>query len=97
MSIAGRKWLAILFDVLSYEANHTDDDQLLSEYCDRHIERRPILARVVILLIGEAVVLHLANVMPWQYDVISRRFWVGLARLLRSPPLKKIQLDILHK
>ena len=75
MSAAALKWFSILMDVLAYEANHTDDGELLSEFCDRIIERRPVLARVAILSVGLPLTLHLANLVPWQGDVISSRFW----------------------
>lgn len=80
---AGLKWFDIWVDVVTYELEHASDGELLSEYCDRLIDKYPTAARLVILGFGGALVLHLANVMPPQYDIISRRFplWRHVARL----------------
>lgn len=72
---AGRKWLQLIADIVLYESAHTDDGELLSEFCDPWIQRHPVAARGVILTVGAVVVLHLANVTPLQYDVMSRAFW----------------------
>lgn len=88
MSAAGKKWLYILADVLAYEAAHMDDGELLSEFCDRLITRHPIVARGFILVFGGALVLHLANSLPGDYDLISRRFWMRLVRIFEIPPRK---------
>ncbi|MBO0676854.1 hypothetical protein JRC04_05215 [Mycolicibacterium sp. S2-37] len=72
---AARKWLEIFVDILVYEINHTHDGELLSEGCDRLVERSPVLARGFILAAGGALTLHLANAIPPQYDPFSRRFW----------------------
>nr|WP_211284875.1 hypothetical protein [Mycobacterium palustre] len=67
--------LGIVVDVLDFELNHLTDGLLLSQECDRLVERRPILGRV--LIIGGAAVIagHLANVIPERYDVMAQRFW----------------------
>lgn len=72
---AGQKWLAIWVDVLVYEVDHMGDGELLSEMCDRWIERHPIGARVLIAGFGGMLTLHLANLISPKYDTLSRHFW----------------------
>lgn len=75
MTPAGRKWLAIFADILQYELDHANDGELLSEACDRWIDRYPILARAAIIGLGGVLIAHLANCLPAEADVISRQFW----------------------
>jgi hypothetical protein len=84
MSSATQKWFDIFIDVVTYEATHLDDGELLSEACDRWIERYPTLSRLVIVAFGWALTWHLANLTPPQYDVIGREFWRRLYRLWKK-------------
>lgn len=72
---AGQKWLELFVDIVAYESAHTDDGQLLSEACDRWIEKYPVAARSIIIAIGAALIVHLANLISPKYDVISQDFW----------------------
>lgn len=83
MSHAAHKWLTLIADVISYELNHTDDGELLSEFCDRWIDRNPVAARALILSVGAAITLHLANALPSRYDPVAKQFWVNA---LKSNP-----------
>lgn len=75
MSAAGTKWLTVIVDLVQYELSHTNDGELLSEFCDRWIDRHPLLARLVIVCLGELLVLHLANLIDPKYDPVSVEFW----------------------
>lgn len=81
---ATKKWLDIFVDILAYEAAHATDGELLSEACDRWIEKNPVTARAVILAAGTALTLHLSNSITWQFDVISRKFWARNFRLWKT-------------
>lgn len=61
-------------DIVAYELTHADDGELLSEFCDRLIERSPV-ARFFIIGLGTVLTLHLANLLSPRYDVISVEFW----------------------
>jgi hypothetical protein len=77
---AGRMWLQILLDVVSYENEHVADGQLLSQGADRLVEKSPVFGRILILGTGAIVTLHLANVLEDKYDLMSQRFWNHLLR-----------------
>jgi hypothetical protein len=77
---AGRMWLRILLDVVSYETEHVNDGQLLSNGADHLIEKFPLLGRAFILGTGAIITLHLANVLEDRYDLMSQRFWNHLLR-----------------
>ncbi|AEJ92215.1 hypothetical protein OPTIMUS_159 [Mycobacterium phage Optimus] len=72
---AREKWLQIIADIVEYELC-ADQGQLLSEEADRWIERSPVLARGIILGVGAALTLHLANAIPPKWDVISKGFFL---------------------
>ncbi len=71
------KWLLIAADIIAYEMAHSDDGELLSEVCDRLIERFPIIARLGIAGLGLVLTAHLANLIPNpdRFDPISVGFW----------------------
>ncbi len=71
---AGQKWIELLLDILGYEF---DDGPLLSEGADSLVERYPILGRLLILIVGFYLTLHLANLIDPRYDFLSRlsTFW----------------------
>ena len=75
---AGQKWLQLGLEILSYEFGHSNDGQLLSEGADRLIAAHPILGRTLIFVIGEIIVLHLANMLPDRYDVMCKNFWKAI-------------------
>lgn len=75
MSTAATKWLNIVLDVVAYEVSHSSDGELLSEFCDRWIERNPVAARVAIISIGGMTMIHLANLISADYDLMSQHFW----------------------
>ncbi len=77
MNDAAHKWLSLVVDIVFYEINHTEDGELLSEFCDRWINRNPIAARLTILSVGAALTLHLSNMLDPRYDVIAKQFWVN--------------------
>lgn len=72
---AQRKWLMLFLDILSWELGHERDGELLSQGCDRLIERRPILGRSLIIAAGAILTLHLSNSIDDRYDLMSKRFW----------------------
>ena len=72
---AGQKWLQLGLDILSHEFGHSDDGQLLSEGADRLVERFPFLGRVLIIVAGEVIILHLTNLVSEKYNVMSTSFW----------------------
>lgn len=81
---AGHKWLAIATDIALYEVDHASDGELLSEFCDRWIDRHPRGARLGIVSVGTLLTLHLANLLPPGFDVISQQFWQRNHVLLRQ-------------
>jgi len=77
---AGQKWLQLGLDILSYEFGHSNDGQLLSEGADRLVERHPFWGRIVIVLAGEIIIFHLANLLDDKYDFMSMNFWRHILR-----------------
>ena len=86
---ATQKWCSVVIDIVSYEALHLDDGELLSEACWRWIEKSPIFARVFIITSGTVLTLHLAKVIPRECDIISKCFWV-----MRLPMVKTVLLRL---
>lgn len=69
--ISGRQaWGILVAGIVGYEVLCADDD-LLSAVVDEWLVTRPVLTRAVIA----AVSLHLANLLPWYADVLSKRLW----------------------
>lgn len=62
-------WGAIIGGVLAYEYL-CDEGQMLSEVCDRALEK-PVVRELTAFAIGSTA-LHLLNVMPPQIDWIHR-------------------------
>lgn len=80
MNAAQLKILGLLVDVVDFELNHLADGMLLSQECDRIVERRPVLGRALIIVVGAVIVGHLANLTPERYDVLAQSFWARGAR-----------------
>lgn len=74
---ARRKIFAIALDILQWEINHQHDGQLLSQECDRFIDRHPVLGRPLIIGVGLILTAHLANITPPRYDPVGGTFWAG--------------------
>jgi hypothetical protein len=66
---ARQAWALLAAGVLGYEVA-CEDGQLLSECVDDWLMSRPILTRAAIA----ALALHLGNVVPERYDVVSLGF-----------------------
>jgi hypothetical protein len=66
---AKQAWALLAIGVASYE-HYCKDGELLSECVDGRLVSRPILTRAIIV----AHALHLGNVLPVRYDVISPGF-----------------------
>lgn len=75
MNAAQRKMLGIVVDILDFELNHLTDGLLLSQECDRLVERRPVLGRTLIVGLGLIIIGHLANITPERYDPMTQSFW----------------------
>ena len=72
---ATAKWIATAVDIVDYELT-CPPGELMSEACDRLIERYPIAGRAVIVGIGAAIIAHLANLhVDERWDPISQTFW----------------------
>ncbi len=84
MKRAAHKWVTLIIDIIFYEINHTQDGELLSEFCDRWIDRSPIGARMLILSVGAALTLHLSNALDPNFDPIAKQFWVNALRHVKS-------------
>ncbi len=82
MNTAQRKLLAMLVDLVVYEADHLADGMLVTDECRRLTARWPVAGRALILTAGVVVVGHLADVVPERYDLLARKFWA--ARLSTS-------------
>ena len=74
MVAAQKKWLQLFFDILGYEFK---EGPLLSEEADVLVDRYPILGRLIILIVGFYLTLHLANLIDPRYDILSQlsTFW----------------------
>lgn len=68
---AKQAWVLLATGVLSYEL-YCKDGELLSECVDEWLDCRPLLTRAVIA----ALALHLGNLLPARYDVVSLGFFV---------------------
>lgn len=75
VTTAEQKWLQLGLDILAHELRHANDGQLLSEACDRWIDRNPVAARVCIVSVGGLLIAHLANLIDKDYDVVGPQFW----------------------
>ena len=64
---AGRKWVQLLLDIMSYEL---DDGPYLSDGAHALVERHPILGRALILSVCGIVTIHLAKVVSPRYDLM---------------------------
>lgn len=73
---AAAKWAEIITDIVAYEMHHANDGELLSEACDRWVERHPVAARVCIISGGLLLTAHLANLIHPHYDPVSMRFFL---------------------
>lgn len=78
---AGQKWLMLALDILSYEVQHANDGELLSQAADRWIIKHPKTARLCIVSAGVLLTLHVANLVDPNYDVVSTEFW----KRIRAP------------
>lgn len=87
MNPATIKIISIIADIVTYEVKHSNDGYLLSEECDRWIEKHPIAARMVIVSAGTIVTLHLANLLDPSFDPMSKRVWKTIFE--RGPQLSK--------
>ncbi|HEY6576069.1 MAG TPA: hypothetical protein VI029_14295 [Mycobacterium sp.] len=67
---AKQAWALLATGVLSYEF-YCKDGELLSECVDGWLDCRPLLTRAVIA----ALALHLGNLLPARYDVVSLGFF----------------------
>ncbi|HZA12361.1 DUF7427 family protein [Mycobacterium sp.] len=74
---AKQAWALLAAGVLTYEVS-CRDGQLLSEGVDEWLMAKPVLTRAVIA----ALALHLGNVLPARYDIVSLGF-LGLRRCSR--------------
>lgn len=77
MNTAQRQILAMLADLIVYEAEHLRDGMLITDECRRVTARWPVAGRVVILAAGAVVVGHLADVVPYRYDLLAQKFWAA--------------------
>lgn len=77
MNTAQRQILAMLVDLVTYEADHLRDGMLITDECRRLTARRPVAGRVLILAAGAVVVGHLAGVVPYRYDLLAQKFWAA--------------------
>ena len=68
---AKQAWARPATGVLSYEL-YCNDGELLSEGVDEWLVSRPVPTRAIIA----ALALHLGNVLPVRYDVVSLGFFV---------------------
>jgi hypothetical protein len=68
---AKQAWALLATGVLSYEL-YCKDGELLSECVDDWLISRPVLTRAIIA----ALALHLGNLLPVRYDVVSLGFFV---------------------
>ena len=84
MNPATIKFLDIFLGIVAYEVQHSKDGNLLSEQCDRWVEKRPVLARMAIGTIGSVLVLHLANLIPVKYDPMHYQLWAPTLSRLRG-------------
>lgn len=66
---ARQAWAILAAGIMGYELA-CKDGQLLSECVDEWLVSRPVLTRAVIA----ALALHLGNVLPERYDVVSLGF-----------------------
>lgn len=73
-------WLQLGAFIVGYEVLHSRDGRLLSEEADGWIVRRPVLARMVIGVVGLTLTAHVANLMPAKYDIVASDFWGRLFR-----------------
>lgn len=85
MDDAVHKWLQLIFDIVSYEFDHGDDGQLLSEGADRLVMKHPVLGRIVIVATGTIITLHLANLINDRYDLMCKDFWRNFGSVSRRP------------
>lgn len=69
--------LAMLADLIAYEAEHLRDGMLITDECRRLTARWPVAGRAVILAAGVVVVGHLADVVPYRYDLLAQKFWAA--------------------
>lgn len=77
MNTAQRQILAMLADLIVYEAEHLRDGMLITDECRRVTARWPVAGRVVILAAGAVVIGHLADVVPYRYDLLAQKFWAA--------------------
>lgn len=75
---AQRKWLMLFLDIMSWELAQEHNGELLSQGCDRLIEKRPIVGRSLIIAAGTVLTLHLSNSISDRYDLMSKRFWAWI-------------------
>ncbi|MBY0442017.1 MAG: hypothetical protein K2Q25_07770 [Mycobacteriaceae bacterium] len=75
---ARQKFLAIFLDVIDWEIAHQHDGQLLSQECDRLIDRHPVVGPLLIIATGVVITAHLANITPSRYDPLSSAFWARI-------------------
>ena len=64
---AGRKWVQLLLDILSYEF---DEGPFLSDGAHALVDRHPILGRVLIISACGVLTAHLAKVVDPRYDLL---------------------------
>lgn len=77
MNTAQRQILAMLADLITYEAEHLRDGMLITDECRRLTARRPVAGRALILAAGAVVIGHLADVVPYRYDLLAQKFWAA--------------------